>query len=278
MNGIKFIITFVFIIILSNVAASQVTSDPDPTATGLAEADKLYAENRYDEAITVYEEIMQINGVSAPILYNTGNACYKANEIGKAILCYERALKLDPSNEQIRNNLEYLRTKVDDLNKEETKGRNISITPDAPSFIAGVYSNITKETSSNYWALFAAFSFVLFVAFLSLYIFTRNVNARKCGFFGSLLFVAFTLIFLIFAFAASKAYYSKDDGIVTAYKIELRTEPSKDAKPSTTPLNCGTKLSVLDKKDDGKGGNLWYKVRLNSEFLGWIKSEDFELI
>lgn len=274
----NYIVAVVMLLSVFLSVNAQEPSDPDPAATGIAEADKLYAEQKYDEAIEVYEEIMQLNGVSAPILYNTGNACYKANKLGKAALCYERALKLDPSNEMIRNNLEYLRTRVDDLNKDETKGRNISISPDAPSFLGGLYSSITTETSSNYWALFAAFSFVLTVGFSLLYILTHNVNSRKCGFFGSILFLAFTVVFLLFAFASSKAYYSKDSGIVTAYKVELRTEPSVASKPSTTPLNCGTRLSVLDKENDEKGDVRWYKVRLNSEFLGWIKAEDFELI
>ncbi|MCM1291588.1 MAG: tetratricopeptide repeat protein [Prevotella sp.] len=280
MNKILINAITVIIFTLTYVGLSNAQNNiaPDPAVSGIANADKLYAEQKYEDAIAVYDEVMEIDGVSAPILYNLGNACYKANQLGRAVLCYERALKLDPSNTQIRNNLQYVQTRIEDMNKAETKGRNLVVTPDAPSFFLGLYSNITTETSSNYWALFAAFSFVLLVGFLALYFFTKNVNARKCGFFGAILFLVFCVIFLIFAFAASKEYYSKDDGIVTAYKVELRTEPKMDAKPSTTPLNNGTKLSVIEIENDAKGNAVWYKVRLNSEFLGWISAKDFELI
>lgn len=272
-------LTAIFFVLAATPLASQTKEEAfDPTAIGIAEGDKLYNEQRYDDAITVYEEVMQVNGVSSELLYNLGNACFKANHLAKAVLSYERALRLDPGNKNARNNLAYVRTRVDDLNKSELKGRNLNITPDAPSFLAGVYSSITKETSSNYWALFAAFAFVLFIGFLALYIFTGNVAARKCGFFGGILFFIFSVVFLIFAFASSKEYYSKDEGIVTAYKVELRTDPTDEAKVSTTPLNCGTKLSVLDIQNDVKGKPAWYKVRLNSEFLGWIKAQDFEVI
>lgn len=274
------VLRYILFIVTEVVAGLTAVADatPDPTATGIIEADKLYAEKEYKKAIPIYEEVMQINGVSAPLLYNLGNACYKAGENGKAVLAYERALKLDPGNKEIKNNLSYVRTRIDDQNKSETKGHNITVTPDAPSFFSGVYSNITTETSSNYWALFAAFSFVLFIGSVSLYVFTRNVNARKCGFFGSLLFLGFCIIFLVFAFSASKEYYSKDSGIVTAYKTELLTEPLASSKPSTTALHCGTRLTVLDTKTDSKGEVSWYKVRLNSEYLGWISSDAFELI
>lgn len=274
----KILLAFFVAIAVAPIAAQTKVGAFDPTATGIAQGDKLYMEQKYEDAITVYEEVMQVNGVSSELLYNLGNACFKANQLGKAVLCYERALRLDPGNKNAQNNLAYVRTRIDDLNKGELKGRNLNITPDAPSFLGGIYSGITKETSSNYWALFAAFAFVLFIGFLALYIFTGNVAARKCGFFGGILFFVFSVVFLLFAFAASREYYSKDEGIVTAYKVELRTDPADEAKVSTTPLNCGTKLSVLDTQNDVKGNPLWYKVRLNSEFLGWIKAQDFEII
>ena len=276
--SVKRLITIVMLLAAFVSSSAQTDMGADPTATGIAEADKLYNAGEYAKAIPIYEEVMEINGVSAPLLYNLGNACFKAGDFGKAILAYERALRLDPGNSTIKNNLSYLRTRIEDQNKAETRGRKLTVTPDAPSFFAGVYSNITKETSSNYWALFAAFAFVLVVGSVALYMFTTNVNARKVGFFGALFFLGFCIIFLIFSFAAAKEYYSKDEGIITAYKVELRTEPATDAKVSTTPLHSGTRLSVLDTREDDKGKTAWYKVRLNSELLGWIEAKDFEII
>lgn len=276
--SVKRLITIVMLLAAFVSSSAQTDMGADPTATGIAEADKLYNAGEYAKAIPIYEEVMEINGVSAPLLYNLGNACFKAGDFGKATLAYERALRLDPGNSTIKNNLSYLRTRIEDQNKAETRGRKLTVTPDAPSFFAGVYSNITKETSSNYWALFAAFAFVLVVGSVALYMFTTNVNARKVGFFGALFFLGFCIIFLIFSFAAAKEYYSKDEGIITAYKVELRTEPATDAKVSTTPLHSGTRLSVLDTREDDKGKTAWYKVRLNSELLGWIEAKDFEII
>ncbi|MDL2230631.1 tetratricopeptide repeat protein, partial [Alistipes sp. OttesenSCG-928-L06] len=46
--------------------------------------------------------------------YNMGNAYYKDNQIGKAILYYNKALRLDPGNDDIKHNLTVANTYVRD--------------------------------------------------------------------------------------------------------------------------------------------------------------------
>ena len=64
-------------------------------------AEELYANKQYTEAADVYAEMFQY-GESAALYYNYANTLYKSNQIGLAILNYERALRLDPTNEDIR--------------------------------------------------------------------------------------------------------------------------------------------------------------------------------
>lgn len=250
----------------------------DPQEKGLAEADKAYSEGKYQEAMAIYISALEMEGVSAPALFNLGNICVKAGEMGKAALCYERAHRLDPGNKEIVNNLEYVRTKVEDSNRSELKGKNLSVQPDAPSFFMALYNNVTTDTSSNFWAELAAIAFILTLASVAVYIFASNVVAKKTGFFGSIGCLVFCIVFLIFAFRAGAHYNSEDEGIITAYKIELREEPGEKSKASTTPLCRGTKLDVLDSEVNSKGEITWYKVRLNSDFKGWIPAGDFEII
>jgi len=63
------------------------------------------AAGRYGEALAWYEKAEQEHGISAALLYNRGNACYHAKDIGNCILSYERALLLEPGNADIRANL-----------------------------------------------------------------------------------------------------------------------------------------------------------------------------
>lgn len=245
---------------------------------GLAEADSAYNAGNYQEAISLYVMEMEMDGVSAPALFNLGNACLKAGEMGKAVLCYERAHRLDPSDKAIAGNLAYARSKVEDANRSELKGKNLSVSPDAPSFFLALYNNVTADTSSDFWAKLAAISFVLLLCAVALYIFSANIVVRKTGFFTGIFFLAFSVIFLVFSFAAASRSESREEGVITAYKVELLEEPGEKSRPSSTPLTRGTKLDILDDEVNSSGEVSWYKVRLNSDFVGWIAASDFEII
>ena len=78
-----------------------------------AEGDSAYMRNDYISAIQIYEALLG-KGEAADVYYNLGNSYYKAGDIAKAILNYERALLLQPGNSDIRANLEIARSKTID--------------------------------------------------------------------------------------------------------------------------------------------------------------------
>ena len=82
-------------------------------------AAKAYDEKDYESAVDQYQQLVQM-GESADLYYNYANALFKAGYTGKAILYYERALRLDPSNEDIKYNLEFANlSKTDRVEKVE---------------------------------------------------------------------------------------------------------------------------------------------------------------
>jgi len=78
------------ILILSLLASLPLTAQSD----AIKYANDLYAKGNFQAAAKQYEKILQNEGVAPELYYNLGNAYYKMNEIGLAILNYERALKL----------------------------------------------------------------------------------------------------------------------------------------------------------------------------------------
>ena len=64
----------------------------------ISEADSAYNEGNYLRAIELYREVTEEYGVSAPLLFNLGNAYLQQDDYGNAMLCYQKAKKLDPSN------------------------------------------------------------------------------------------------------------------------------------------------------------------------------------
>ena len=97
-------------------AGSHTFSDTKLEDVTKAEGDSAYIKDDYATAIQIYESLLK-NGESADVYYNLGNSYYKAGEIAKAVLNYERALLMKPGNSDIRANLEVARAKTIDKSR-----------------------------------------------------------------------------------------------------------------------------------------------------------------
>ena len=91
------------------------------TVYSKAAADSAYMENKYLDAVYMYEALLAENGESAELRYNLGNSYYKANNIAKAILNYEKALLLAPADDDIKANLEIAKSKTVDKEEAESE-------------------------------------------------------------------------------------------------------------------------------------------------------------
>ena len=261
------------LLIVSAILLNSVTC----FASSLEVADSAYAKGNYEEAALLYSQVIEQEGFSAEALYNLGNIYYKLGKDGEAMLCYERAIKLDPGNSTIKKNLIFLSSKVTDANKGELNGKSGNVESDRETFIGSIYRLIAIERSSNGWAVFAVMAFILFLGALALYMFTPNVLARKTGFFSGIAFLTFTVVFLIFAYMGASQYQRQDEAILMDFTTQLLQQPDEKAESATTPLHRGTKLKILETKQ-GSDGTEWIKVKLNAENIGWVKKEGIEVI
>ena len=66
---------------------------------------ELYRNNQFVEAIALYEQIETRGFISTELYFNLGNAFYKTNKIAPSIYNYEKALQLDPQNQEAASNL-----------------------------------------------------------------------------------------------------------------------------------------------------------------------------
>lgn len=245
-------------------------------AADIVTADSLYVSGNYTAAAELLTEIGQTKGFSSASLANLGNCYAKLGDYGHAMLCYNRSLLMDPSNKEVKHNISYVQSKVRANNVTEIKGKKQSVDMDSPSFFSSVRMFITEKHLSDTWAVWGAVCFVLLIIAIALYIFSSSTLIRKIGFFGGLGLFGLTVIFLIFAFMGSAEMAKARTGVVIAYKVGLKTEPYSTAKTSTAPLTRGTLMTIMDKEDENADSIVWYKVRLNSNYVGWIKDEDFE--
>lgn len=241
-------------------------------------ATQLYEAGDYRQAAEAFLAIEKVDGDSPELLFNIANCYAQAGDLGHAILYYSRAFRLDPSNKEIKNNLDYFASKVEDSNRAELRGKKISVTPDHETFFQSVNRIICAEVAPNVWAIFAAILFIITLAAIAVYLFCSDVRLRKAGFFGSILTFFACIFFVIFAFMSASYYDSHDKAVLMAYKTELLIEPSSDAKPASNQLCQGTRFDIIAEETDVEGRPTWYKVRLNSDIEGWLRASDLAII
>ena len=181
-------------------------------------ANEAYAQGLWADAADVYEMISDMGLESAPLYCNIGNAYYKYGNLPKAILNYERALKLDPSYEDARFNLELLNSGIQDR-----------IDP-VPEFILKTWTRgLCYLADSDTWA-------VMFLVFLGLtlclvLVFARGREAawRRTGFFGGIVALLVAVMCLSFSIWQKKDYMKADEAVVMRPVTSVKSSPSGEA-------------------------------------------------
>lgn len=234
------------------------------------QADSAYNKEDYNNAINLYIESIKQDGVSSTIYYNLGNAYYRDNKLGKAIISYERALTLDPSNEDARTNLDFVRTKIEDIPEDDS------------SFLGNLHNNIKSMMSPDGWAWCTLGLFIVLLGTIALYIFSSNVPMRKTGFFGGVVVIFIFIYVFVIAHQTAIAPTRHDTAVVIVPTTNLSSAPrsSKNKTEKVVPIHEGTKVEILDSlstPDDPHVGK-WYDVKINNSSHAWLNADDVEKI
>ena len=232
-------------------------------------ADSAYLQDNYTEAEKLYNQIIATEGSSADIYYNLGNTYYRLGKLGRAILNYERALRLDPAHEDARINLDFLKTKIVDKPINED------------SIIKIFVDNITDKLHPNVWGYVAMFVFILMLVTITIYLFTNTVLFRKIGFFSAIiLFILFIITLSITIYGTNKVTTQNEAIIITGSTV-LSTSPRepKTRNEEAFRLNEGSKVKIIDvyKNTILEDSTIWYEVKINNN-RAWINASDVEII
>lgn len=236
----------------------------------LDKANKAYNEEKYTDAVKLYELAISSVGSSSDAYYNLGNAYYRTGKPGKAVLAYERALRLDPTNSDARQNLEFVNSRL--IDRPGEKG----------TLAGNMVDSASLALHSNTWAWVGFGCFLVFLGAVALYLFCPIVLWRKIGFFGGGVVLLFTLISWYLSAHNAALSQSKNQAIVTASSTILSTSPRapRDRQEEAILLHEGTKVEVLDsvstQTDSVKA--TWMDVRIDNTHRAWINRADIEMI
>jgi tetratricopeptide (TPR) repeat protein len=247
----------VFIILTLSLVPAGWAQSPDDL---FQKANGLYQEGKVAEARDLYESITSNGYVSGELYYNLGNAYYRLGDPARAILNYERALRLMPGDEDLRNNLQVANLRVVDR-----------IEPTPRLFLWDYWDGV-KSALSTRGAVWTAYGvFVAFAVAVILFLIGRTYSFRKtaviaatvCG-----LLLGFSLILL---YAKVSDDNRRDEAIVLVNLTTVKNSP--DARSSDAfVLHAGVKVRVID------AVNEWIKIRLADGKVGWMEQGAAETI
>lgn len=213
----------------------------------------LYAEGNYQEALNTYNKLVAADQLSAALFYNIGNTYYKLDELGESIWAYERALKINPGNDDIRFNLNFANQQTFD--KIELQESSI-----------GTWLKINLfRFSINTWSILSILFSVLLGVAIFLFFLSKNQQSKNIGLtlgFATLLLLVTSTIL---AYLHKEQIVKQDSGIITTEVVSVKTSPSETA-PDSFELHEGTKVSLL------RTNNNWIEIGVN-ENVGWVNRE-----
>lgn len=229
-------------------------------ADGFSEGNDHYAAGEYAEAVEAYEAVSASGYESARLYYNLGNAYYRTGRLGPAILNYERALRLDPNDPDIRHNLEFAQLQTVD---------RINAVPEM--FLTKAWRACRNVASSDTWAYCGVGLFIFALAAMAVYIFTKPLWLRKTGFSLSVIALVFTALTLTFSYQQKSEAESAEYAIVFA--------PTATVK--STPDGSGTDLFILHEGTKVKVGSHiggWVEITMSDGNAGWLPASALEVI
>ena len=227
------------LLLLSFSVFSQTNENPFEKAT------QYYDQGEYQNAIDQYKSILKSGKESSALYYNLANTYYKLNHVPESIYYYEKALQLNPNNQQAKNGLLLAnQMKVD--------------------AITGLFSLQT-------WAVLSIIGVMVFVLSFFCYYFLEQTALKR---------LFFTLMFISVAVAVG-TYFIADfhkrqvDGEKYAILFDKTVRVFSEANSysnEVVQLHEGTKVEIIEKNND------WIKIRLANGKIGWTKESTLKVL
>lgn len=226
----------------------------------MQQAGTYYRNGEFDKAINLYEELRSEGYEGASLYFNLANSYYRIGKLGYAVLNYERALKLNPSDEDAKHNLAFANLSTVDR-----------IQPLPKFFLFEWWESILAAFSVNGWTYIAYTVFLLLLLLIVLYFFVGTVMQQKIILFSGLgmIIILASIISLLTVKINREATFI--NGVVVEQSITVKTSPDEKSTDAFV-IHEGLKVTLEDKLDE------WIKIRLADGKVGWIEKNAVERI
>ncbi len=223
-------------------------------------ANTAYINESYDKAIELYNTILDSGQLSDKLYFNLGNAYFKKNKLGKAILNYEKALKISPTDSDIHYNLEVAKSRTKDRINE------------VPEFFLNEWNRaIQRLLSCTGWSIVSLIMLITLLGSLLIFLLSESIQHRKLGFGGGAISLFLLILTSYYAIMERHAMINHNTAVVMSQSLAVKSSPD-NSSTDLFVLHEGTTLTIKRSYGD------WSEVVIADGKKGWIETKRVEEI
>lgn len=250
------IIKLLFILLLL-IAIPLLAQDP---LSLFQQANQAYQQQNFKMAAELYQQIISQGYESKEIYYNLGNCYYRLNQVGQSVLYYEKALKRDPHDADVRYNLELVNLKVID---------RIEIPPRL--FLFEFWDDLKNFYSLAQLTRLVVLLFAITILLIILWLFVKPYWLRR-WLISLVAVVGFLTIFWSYILVTqSHKFTEQRQAVVLVSSVTVRSAPD-DSSTDVFILHEGVKVHLDELRSE------WVKISLADGKSGWLRVENLAII
>lgn len=220
-----------------------------------------YSEGKHQEALDAWTSIEKSGVESSELYCNIGDAYFRLNRTGYAILYFERALKLNPSNSDARHNLAFANAGITDKFEQ---------IPDF--FVKKWASSVSRMFSSDVWAVLSVIFLAIAMAAVLLFLLGGRSSLKKTGFSVGIAALLLFSVSLASSLGQKNSYFREDAAIVVEGACPAKSSPAETGASDLFVIHEGTRVKVLDTVGD------WKNIEIPDGRRGWVEYKNIQII
>jgi tetratricopeptide (TPR) repeat protein len=221
-------------------------------AAQFAIANQEYAAGNFKAATDDYEALVRAGQDTPNLFYNLGNAYFRKNNFGRAILNYERALALDPHHPESEANVRIARDEARALELVPTRSERLFAFAD-----------------ENQLVVTAAIAFWIGIFSIAAWMIGRRRSRSALAL--SILSLSIFAIAVVASYQLSHGRNGPGLAIVTGDKVDARLATADNANRVLT-LPAGSEIKIVSQRGD------WIYAALPNNLRGWIPATGAEQV
>ncbi|HYG52871.1 MAG TPA: tetratricopeptide repeat protein [Flavobacteriales bacterium] len=221
-------------------------------------AEKHYKENKFNEALNEYSNLEKEGYKGVELYYNMANCYYKMGQLGLAIAYLEKAMKIDPADEDVVANLAFVDSKLEYKVKSGDKG------------LTAWFNRMMYLFSADGWTRYGLILWVF--AFLGLI--AMRIRLIKRG-LNIVITSWIAMVLGVMCLVIGYVHYNRVSGynkaVLVQGSVNVKESPADNAKTLGT-FHEGARFKLHQVKGE------WYEVSVDGRNHGWVRKTEAELI